>query len=108
MYRPFVRGSARHSSNQTVFEALMVTFHVLMGHVFRYRAAQRCLPDKNHPIQAFELDHAYAPLRICIDVAALRERAAFSRHDEYRNFRVLVHQAIASGMSETSSVPVRP
>jgi hypothetical protein len=50
MYRPFVRGNARHPSDQTVLEALMVTFHVVMRHVFQYRAAQRCLPDKNHPI----------------------------------------------------------
>ena len=68
MYRPFVRGNARHSSDQTVFEALMVTFRVVMEHVFRYRAAQRCLPDKNHPIQAFFFDRAYEALGICIQI----------------------------------------
>ena len=72
MYRPFVRGNAPHSSDQTVFEALMGTFRVVMGHVFRYRPVQRCLPDKNHPIQAFLFDLAYEALGIGIQIGGSR------------------------------------
>ena len=50
----------------------MVTFRVVMGHVFRYRTAQRCLPDKNHPLQAFLFDRAYETLGICIQIGGSR------------------------------------
>ena len=44
----------------------MVRFRVVMGHEFRHRTPQRCLPDKNHPIQAFLFDRTYEALRVCI------------------------------------------
>jgi hypothetical protein len=50
MNRPIVRGNARCSPEQFIFQTLMVPFRVVMGHVFGYRTTQRRLPDEDHSI----------------------------------------------------------
>ena len=46
----------------------MVSFPVVMVHVFGHRATQRRLPDEDHPIQAFVFDRAHEPLCIGVQV----------------------------------------
>ena len=44
--------------DQPVFEALMIPFLMVVHHVFNDRPTQRCMPNKDHSIQALLLDRA--------------------------------------------------
>src|ERR1700687_4266834 len=61
-----MRSNSRAPIDQFVAEPLMVSFPVVMVHVFGHRTAQRRLPDEDHPVQAFELDRANTSLRVCV------------------------------------------
>jgi hypothetical protein len=59
--------------DQPVLEALMVTLGVVMPYVFGNGPTQRCVPDNNHPTQAFILDRAHKLLgvRVYGDISIL-------------------------------------
>ena len=59
---------ARLGPDQPVLQSLMVTLGMVVLGAMGDRSPQRCLPDENHPIQAFVLDRTYEALRLRISV----------------------------------------
>jgi len=47
----FANGAER--PQQPVFQPLMITLFMIMGHILRDRAPKRCLSKENHPTQTF-------------------------------------------------------
>ena len=41
---------------QAILESLMIPLAVVMGHELRHRVPQRCVPEEDHPTQAFFFD----------------------------------------------------
>ena len=76
-----MRSNSRAPVDQFVAEPLMVSFPVIMVHVFGHRATQRRLPDEEYPIQAFGLDRANKSLGICFGVSSQLRRLATIRAD---------------------------
>jgi hypothetical protein len=66
--------SGRMPSDQSIAQPLMVAFRVIMLHEFTHRAAQRRLPDENHPIQTFFFDRANEALGISVQIRRHRRQ----------------------------------
>ena len=98
--------TGRHSEvigwiDDLVFQALMVSFRVVMREIFSDRVSQLCLIEKDHSVETLRFDTSHKPFDVRVEIGGSRgQEKGFATRDfergpkRFGKFCVAVHQDV--------------